>query len=127
MPQGGIDEGEEPVEAALRELHEETGVIADKAEIVAESADWIAYDLPADMIPRLWGGRYRGQNQKWFLMRFSGTDDDIDLDVHHREFGDWQWADPKHLPTMIVSFKSDLYQRILDEFTADLAKLAQIS
>ncbi|MBT3788711.1 MAG: RNA pyrophosphohydrolase [Alphaproteobacteria bacterium] len=125
MPQGGIDEGEQPEQAALRELYEETGVPADKARVVAKSADWIPYDLPADMIPRLWGGRYRGQTQMWFLIEFLGTDDDIDLDVHHREFGEWQWADPEQLPDLIVKFKSDLYRRILAEFRPWLAELGK--
>lgn len=127
MPQGGIDDGETPRQAALRELYEETGIIADKAEIIAESGDWIDYEIPPDMIPRLWGGRYRGQRQKWFLMRFLGQDSDIDLDVHHREFGDWQWVEPKRLPELIVSFKSDLYQRILDQFRVELAKISNFS
>ncbi len=125
MPQGGIDEGETPETAALRELYEETGVPAEKAEIVAESRGWIDYDLPPDMIGRLWGGRYRGQRQKWFLMAFKGTDDDIDLDVHHKEFGDWRWAEPAQLPDLIVQFKSDLYRRILAEFTPHLRALEE--
>jgi len=123
MPQGGIDEGETPREGAMRELFEETGVTADKAEVVAELPDWMPYDLPADMIGRLWGGRYRGQTQKWFLIKFLGTDDDIDLDVHHREFGDWQWAEPEKLPELIVPFKAELYRRVLNEFRPELEKL----
>ena len=125
MPQGGIDEGETPETAALRELYEETGVPAEKAEIVAESRGWIDYDLPPDLIGRLWGGRYRGQRQKWFLMAFTGTDDDIDLNVHHKEFGDWRWAEPAQLPNLIVQFKSDLYRRILAEFNPHLKALEE--
>jgi len=123
MPQGGIDDGEEPVDAALRELYEETGVPAELARVVTQSAEWIPYDLPVSMIPRLWGGRYRGQTQMWFLIEFLGTDADIDLDVHHREFGAWRWASPEQLPDLIVKFKSDLYARILDEFRPALAEL----
>jgi len=123
MPQGGIDDGESPRAAAFRELYEETGVRADKAEIVAEMEGWLPYDLRPDMIGRLWGGKYRGQTQKWFLIRFLGDDDDIDLDVHHREFGDWRWVEPEQLPDLIVKFKSELYRRVLAEFRDELARM----
>ncbi len=123
MPQGGIDDGESPRTAALRELYEETGVTANKTHIIAEMADWLPYDLPPDMVARLWGGRFRGQTQKWFLIKFLGIDADIDLNVHHREFGDWQWVEPAQLPALIVRFKSDLYRRVLNEFRDQLAAL----
>lgn len=114
MPQGGIDEGEDPREAALRELHEEIGT--DKAEIVAESKNWLTYDLPADLIPKIWGGRFRGQTQKWFLLRFTGKDIDIDIETEHPEFLDWKWAKVPDLPRLIVPFKRKLYEDLVAEF-----------
>ena len=115
MPQGGIDPGESPRQAALRELREETGT--DKAEVLAESGEWLAYDLPPGLVPKLWGGRYRGQTQKWFAMRFRGRDADIDIHGHHDpEFLDWRWADLDDLPALIVPFKRDLYARVVAEF-----------
>jgi putative (di)nucleoside polyphosphate hydrolase len=114
MPQGGIDAGETPEEAALRELEEEVGTR--KAEIVAES-DWLPYDLPEELRDKLWGGRYRGQRQKWFLCRFTGDDRDILLDRHvHPEFNAWRWVEPAELPALIVPFKRALYERVLAEF-----------
>jgi len=115
MPQGGIDDGESPRQAALRELKEEIGT--DKAEILAESAQWLRYDLPgAEDGMRLWGGRYRGQEQKWFAMRFTGTDADIDLATHHPEFDAWRWLPTAELPALIVPFKRALYEAVLAEF-----------
>jgi putative (di)nucleoside polyphosphate hydrolase len=114
MPQGGIDPGETPSEAALRELREEIGT--DKAEILAESRAWLCYDVPSDIVGTIWGGRYRGQRQKWFLMRFTGNDADIDLATEHPEFDDWRWARPEQLPELIVPFKRRLYIDVLDEF-----------
>jgi putative (di)nucleoside polyphosphate hydrolase len=116
MPQGGIDPGETPRQAALRELHEEIGT--DKAEIVAESRDWIRYDLPADLVRKLWSGRYRGQEQKWFALRFLGTDADIDIATAEPEFSAWRWAELAELPDLIVPFKRDLYRRLIAEFAA---------
>lgn len=118
MPQGGIDAGESPDTAARRELKEEIGT--DRAELVAESRDWLSYDLPADLVPRLWGGRFVGQRQKWFLMRFTGQDADIDIATEHPEFSAWKWAEPADLPALIVPFKRDLYRAVLDEFQAYL-------
>jgi putative (di)nucleoside polyphosphate hydrolase len=115
MPQGGIDSREDPRRAALRELAEETGTTA--AEILAETPDWLTYDLPKDLRRRVWKGRYRGQRQKWFLMRFLGSDSDIDLEAHdHPEFSVWRWAPAEDLPRLIVPFKRALYQAVVDAF-----------
>lgn len=115
MPQGGIDEGEMPRTAALRELAEEIGT--DKAAIIAESAGWISYDLPEAIADRVWGGRYRGQAQKWFALRFTGHDSDIRvLDVPHPEFSAWKWVRPSELMELIVPFKRELYRRVIAEF-----------
>jgi putative (di)nucleoside polyphosphate hydrolase len=117
MPQGGIDPGETPMQAALRELCEETGT--DKAEIVAESRQWLHYDLP-DTIRVGWRRRYRGQKQRWFLMRFIGEDIDIDLDQHEAEFDLWKWVEPHKLPDLVVDFKRPVYVALLKEFAAQL-------
>jgi putative (di)nucleoside polyphosphate hydrolase len=114
MPQGGIDEGETPIEAAWREMAEEIGTA--RAELLAESRDWLSYDLPADLVPRLWHGRYRGQQQKWFAFRFTGRDDDIDIARENPEFSAWQWAPFDSLPDLIVPFKRTLYRQLLEEF-----------
>jgi putative (di)nucleoside polyphosphate hydrolase len=114
MPQGGIDSGEEARDAAFRELKEEIGT--DKATILAESRGWLRYDLPAELAAQAWGGRYRGQRQKWFAMRFTGSDSDIDLATHHPEFSDWKWSTPASLPQFIIPFKRQLYADILAEF-----------
>jgi putative (di)nucleoside polyphosphate hydrolase len=121
MPQGGIDADETPAVAALRELREEIGT--DKADILAESRGWLNYDLPAELIAVLWGGRFRGQSQKWFLARFTGIDRDIDLDTEHPEFLAWRWAPLDELPDLIVPFKRQLYLDILDEFRPALERL----
>lgn len=121
MPQGGIDKDESPETAACRELEEEIGT--DKAEIVAESRDWLAYDLPADLQGKAWKGRYKGQRQKWFLFKFTGADEDIDLGAHNREFDQWKWVEPAQLPTLIVAFKRGLYEEVLSEFTDVLERM----
>ncbi|HLJ63885.1 MAG TPA: RNA pyrophosphohydrolase, partial [Stellaceae bacterium] len=118
MPQGGIDRGETPREAALREMKEEIGTNA--AEIIAESRRWLHYDLPPEVAKRVWGGRFRGQSQKWFLMRFMGRDSEIDLMTHHPEFDAWKWVGAEALPRLIVPFKRQLYLDILDEFANHL-------
>lgn len=114
MPQGGIDEGEDPRSAAIRELTEETGT--GLAEIIGESKEWLRYDLPDDLIAKIWGGRYRGQEQKWFAMKFLGEDSDINIHTDHPEFSAWQWVEPTLLPGLIVPFKRDLYTQLLAEF-----------
>lgn len=116
MPQGGIDDGEDPHEAALRELEEETGIRRDLAEIIAESRGWLCYDLPDDLIGKIWGGRYCGQRQKWFAMRFLGSDRDVNLQTTHPEFRAWKWASARDLPQLIVPFKRELYGDVLAEF-----------
>lgn len=117
MPQGGIDAGEAPLTAALRELGEETGIVADKVELIATAREELLYDLPAELIGKLWKGRYRGQRQTWFLFRFIGDESDIDIRTEHQEFRAWRWADPADLPAMIVPFKKALYEQVLDHFS----------
>jgi putative (di)nucleoside polyphosphate hydrolase len=114
MPQGGIDKGEAPRAAALRELAEETGVNA--VDILGESNGWHHYDLPRAVSDKAWRGRYRGQKQKWFAMRFLGQDSDVDLETHHPEFEDWRWIEPERLPELVIPFKRAVYEAVLEEF-----------
>ncbi len=115
MPQGGIDDGEDARTAAIRELTEEIGT--DKAEIIAESRDWYSYDLPPVIADKAWRGRFRGQTQKWFLLRFLGDDSDIRVsDVEHPEFETWKWAPIDRLMAVIVPFKRDIYAQVIAEF-----------
>jgi putative (di)nucleoside polyphosphate hydrolase len=117
MPQGGVDDGEDLRDAALRELGEETGVVNDQVTLIAQTREELLYDLPEELIGKLWKGRYRGQRQTWFLARFAGIDDDIRLDAHQPpEFCDWKWVDPELLPELIVPFKKRVYRSVLDEF-----------
>ena len=116
MPQGGIDKGESPRDAALRELEEETGVSPALVTVEAETEGWLAYDLPHDIVPRIWKGRYRGQEQKWFLLRFHGADSDIRLETEHPEFSSWQWLSPDALVANIVPFKRAVYEQVLAAF-----------
>lgn len=119
MPQGGIDPGEDPRTAARRELAEETGV--ERATVLAETGGWLCYDLPAELRSRVWHGRYVGQAQKWFAMRFDGSDDDIRIAGAHAEFSAWQWIAPERLPALIVDFKRPLYEAVLAEFAPTIA------
>lgn len=116
MPQGGIDKGETPAEAAIRELHEETGIRS--ATIIAESQHWHPYDLPPELLGRIWDGKYRGQMQRWFALRFTGSESEINIDPpdHEREFAEWRWASMAELPRLIVPFKRDVYSKVIEEF-----------
>ncbi|MEL6679515.1 MAG: RNA pyrophosphohydrolase [Pseudomonadota bacterium] len=120
MPQGGIDPGEAAGVAARRELWEETGVTADLVTEVARTHAPVRYDLPADLIPKLWKGRYRGQEQVWFLFRFLGSDADVNIETEHPEFSRWQWLDPAELPARIVPFKRKVYETVLEAFADHL-------
>lgn len=116
MPQGGIDESEDPLEAALRELEEETGIRS--VAMLAESPQWYSYDLPEHLRPKAWHGRYRGQKQKWFAVRFLGSDDEVQIarPGQAQEFDAWRWADIGELPGLIVSFKRLVYEQLLRDF-----------
>jgi len=115
MPQGGIDEGEDPRRAVLRELREEIGT--DAAEIIGEHPDWLQYDLPDELIGKVWRGRYRGQRQKWFALRFTGAEADIDLAADkHPEFDAWKWVNIADLPGLAVAFKRDIYSTLARDF-----------
>ena len=117
MPQGGIDEDEDPWATALRELEEETGIVPHLVERVAECAERLRYDLPEEWRPRLWGGKWAGQEQDWFLARFLGSDSDVNIATGHPEFRDWKWVEPEQLPDLIVPFKRELYRQLLREFS----------
>ena len=116
MPQGGLDEGEDAETGALRELEEETGITADKVEILQRCPVELTYDLPDDLVGKMWGGKWRGQRQIWFLCRFTGRDEDVNIETEEPEFRAWKWADPRDLPAMIVPFKKKLYEDVLRAF-----------
>lgn len=118
MPQGGLDPGEDPREGALRELEEETGIARGLVEVIAQSRGELTYDLPDDLVGKLWHGKWRGQRQRWFLMRFLGTDADVRIDTAEPEFRAWKWVEPREVCERIVPFKRQLYQDVLTEFAA---------
>jgi putative (di)nucleoside polyphosphate hydrolase len=114
MPQGGIDKDEEPLDAAWRELFEETGIKS--AKLLAESNGWLRYDLPPDLAANLWKGKYRGQEQKWYAFRFTGEESEVRIDGEHPEFSAWKWASFRDVPKLIVPFKRALYDQVVAEF-----------
>ena len=116
MPQGGIDEGEQPWATALRELEEETGIPPHLVERVADHPERLRYDLPEELRSRLWGGKWRGQEQDWFLCQFLGRQSDVNIATKHPEFCDWKWVEARQLPELIVPFKRDLYRRLIEHW-----------
>ncbi len=120
MPQGGLDPGEDAEAGALRELEEETGIGPTLVTVIARASRELLYDLPPEMHGKMWGGKYGGQTQSWFLARFLGTDDDINLDTEHPEFRTYKWVAPWELPDVIVAFKKTLYEDVLAEFAGYL-------
>ena len=116
MPQGGVEKGEDVRDAALRELEEETGITRDLVSVIAESDGWLPYDLPHELVPKIWKGRFRGQEQKWFLMRFEGQDDQVNIDTDHPEFSTWRWMSANQMVAAIVPFKRAVYEAVVSEF-----------
>jgi putative (di)nucleoside polyphosphate hydrolase len=118
MPQGGIDKGEDPYEAALRELHEETNIRS--VQKLGEISGWLKYDLPGNVVKKAWGGKYRGQKQKWYALRFTGKESEIDVanpaGGHDPEFVEWRWVAIRELPELVIPFKRPTYERVVKEF-----------
>ena len=115
MPQGGIDDGETPEVAAFRELSEETGLHRSKSRLIGTTSGWLSYDIPIELIPKLWNGQYRGQEQKWFAFEFLGQDSDINIGTEEPEFSEWAWKSKKDLLSSIVPFKVEVYQKVFSE------------
>ena len=113
MPQGGINNNESFFQAAKRELEEETGIT--KIKLIKELDQWLTYDLPENLLGKIWQGKYRGQKQKWFIMRFEGKDQEVDVNTSSPEFLDWKWINPAELPKIVVNFKVDIYKKLLNE------------
>ncbi len=120
MPQGGIEQNETPIKAAVRELKEETGIKKKHIRVILETKNWINYDLPKDLIPKLWNGKFVGQKQKWFAMEFLGSDGDIDINTKNPEFLSWRWMAKNKLLECIVPFKKRVYENILLQFSSKL-------
>lgn len=120
MPQGGVDEGEDPQDAAFRELFEETSVPKEAVELLACTPEWLTYDLPDSLIGKVWGGKYRGQKQLWYLFKLRGGEDCISLDVEYPEFARWKWSTPEDLIAEIVPFKKAIYTQVLGHFKDQL-------
>ena len=120
MPQGGIDPGEDPLDTAVRELGEETGIAPEHVALIHAADGWFTYDLPPELVGKAWKGKWRGQRQRWFLYRFLGSDADIAIDTAHPEFSSWQWIAPERLPAVIVPFKKTLYEEVLAAFAPHL-------
>ena len=121
MPQGGIDDGEKSRDAALRELFEETGITADLVEYIAKTDGWVTYDLPPDLLGKAWGGKYRGQRQKWFLYRYLGRDDQVAIASDHPEFSTWRWIGADDMIATIVPFKRAVYETVVAAFRSHLS------
>ena len=121
MPQGGIDDGEKPRDAALRELIEETGITADLVQFIAKTEGWVTYDLPPELLGRVWGGKYRGQRQKWFLYRYLGRDDQVQIATDHPEFSTWAWIGADDMIASIVPFKRAVYETVVAAFRSHIA------
>tara|TARA_Y100000590_G_scaffold246726_1_gene277194 strand:+ start:526 stop:1005 length:480 start_codon:yes stop_codon:yes gene_type:complete len=115
MPQGGIDKDEDFLHAAKRELKEETGI--ETIKLIKELNDWFAYDLPKNLLGKIWEGKYRGQKQKWFIMKFKGKNEEININTKHPEFVEWKWIESSELPNVAVNFKVDMYKKLKDELT----------
>mgnify|MGYP001172015367 FL=1 len=117
MPQGGIEDKETPRKAAIRELREETGISKENVEILCQTSDWIKYDLPNELVPKLWGGKYLGQKQIWFAINYLGSDQDININTENPEFCAWRWMKKSEIEEKIVPFKKSVYNKIFGEFS----------